>query len=38
MTDSSSKRSLSTKIIGSVAGIILIALIVFIAVNTIGRV
>lgn len=38
MTDPSSKRPLSTKIIGSVAGLILIALIVFIAINTIGRV
>lgn len=38
MTDPSSKRPLSTKIIGSVAGIILIALIIFIAINTIGRV
>jgi hypothetical protein len=38
MTDPSNKRPLSTKIIGSVAGLVLVLLIGWIAVNTIGRV
>jgi len=38
MTAPSNKRPSSTKIIGSVAGLILIALIIWIAMNTIGRV